>query len=121
MAVGNVTSINNADQYNMFTGSDMASKIFGYYGEVAYQIPLKGKGEQYPRLTPFVRYENYNTHAEVRTGTTQNDAYNREILTTGLGLQLTPGTVFKADFQWLKNGAAAKPTNMLNIGFGYWF
>jgi hypothetical protein len=120
MAVGNITSISNSDAYNDFTGATLGSQVMGYYGEVAYRIPLRS-GEAYPRLIPFVRYENYDTHHSVGERITKNDAYNREILTTGVGFQITPGTILKTDFQWVKTGVNAKPTNILNVGFGYWF
>lgn len=119
-AVGVFTNISNTDQYNGYTGANVGSQIMGYYGEFAYNIGLK-ESLEYPRITPFVRYENYNTQHTVAEGITRNDAYQREILTSGIGFQPTQGTVFKADFQWLKNGANARPTNMLNLGFGYWF
>ena len=119
-AVGSLTSISNTDQYNDFTGSNVGSQIMGYYGEVAYRLNLK-KAESFPRLIPFVRYENYDTHHAVGRNITKNDAYNREILTGGLGLQLTPGTIIKTDFQWVKTAANAKPTHVFNLGIGYWF
>ncbi len=115
---GIFTSMTNTDQYNAFTGNDVAEEITGYYGELSYSYGLK-KG--YPKFIPFVRYENYDTHAKVNRNMTRNSSYKIEVLTAGLGFQLTPGTIFKADFQWLKNGANPRPTNMLNVGFGYWF
>ncbi|MFT5857940.1 MAG: hypothetical protein ACI865_000024 [Flavobacteriaceae bacterium] len=119
-AVGSITAISNTDQYNDFTGADLGNKIMGYYTEVSYKIPVK-KDQAYPRLMPFVRYENYNTHHDVRNVVTKNDAYNRETITGGLGYQITPGTIIKTDFQWVKTGANPKPTNVFNLGFGYWF
>ena len=119
-AVGNITSISNSDAYNEFTGATLGSQIMGYYTEAAYRIQLN-RGEQYPRLIPFVRYENYDTHHDVGERITMNDSYNREILTTGVGLQITPGTIVKTDFQWVKTAANAKPTNILNMGIGFWF
>ncbi|MDG1036117.1 MAG: hypothetical protein P8O87_04680 [Crocinitomicaceae bacterium] len=119
-AVGNITSISNSDAYNEFTGATLGSQIMGYYTEAAYRIPLN-RGEQYPRLIPFVRYENYDTHHAVGDRIAMNDNYNREILTTGIGLHITPGTIVKTDFQWVKTAANAKPTNILNVGFGFWF
>lgn len=118
--VGSLSSISNTNAYNEFTEADLASGIMGYYADVAYRIGLK-QGQTYPRLIPFVRYENYDTHHKVGERIDKNDAYNREVLTVGAGLQLTPGTILKTDFQWLKSGANAKPTNMFNLGFGYWF
>lgn len=119
-AVGNYTSLSNTKEYNEFSGSNAAKTIFGYYGELAYRHNLK-KGKAYPQLIPFVRYENYDTQAEVNEGTTRNAAYHREELTVGTGYQMTPGTIIKADYQWVKNEATPKPYGVLNIGFGFWF
>ena len=119
-AVGILTSLSNTDQYNTFTSSSVASQMMGYYGEVSYDIRVK-KGDDFPKLIPFVRYENFDTHFKVGPEITRNEAYNREILTGGLGFQLTPGTIFKADYQWLKTTSTPKPTTMFNVGFGFWF
>lgn len=120
MAVGNLTSISNADAYNEYTNSKIGSAIMGYYAEVAYHMGVKAN-QEYPKLIPFVRYENFNTHHKVGRDMTANDTYHREILTGGLSLQPTPGTTFKVDYQWIKNIANPKPTGVLNVGIGYWF
>ena len=119
MAVGNYTKLSNVDQYNGYTGSTLGKDLIGYYGEVSYKLDLKK--DSYPKLIPFVRYEKYNTHYRVEGGTTQNLAYNREVLTGGIGLQITPGTIVKTDYQWVKTVANPKPTGLFNLGFGYWF
>ena len=98
----------------------LISKILNNKISFTYKLALK-KGQTYPRLTPFVRYENYDTHFGVEDNITENAAYNRQILTAGIGLQLTPGTVFKTDFQWVATEANPRPTNVFNLGFGYWF
>lgn len=118
-AQGILTSLTNTDQYNTFTSSNVGQQIMGFYGEVSYAHALNKKG--FPKLTPFVRYENYDTHYKVDANMTKNDSYNREVLTAGLGFQITPGTVFKFDYQWLKNGSNPRPTGLLNVGFGFWF
>lgn len=119
LGVGNYTVLGNTGAYNAFGGANLGSELFGYYGEVAYTFKLKKAG--YPSLTPFVRYEQYNTHHRVANGIAKNASYNREVLTAGLGFQITPGTVVKADYQWLKSEAAVKPTGLFNFGIGYWF
>ena len=119
MAVGNYTKLSNVDQYNGYTGSTLGKDLIGYYGEVSYRLNLKKGG--FPKLIPFVRYEQYNTHYRVEGGTTQNLAYDREVLTAGLGLQITPGTIIKTDYQWLKTAANPRPTSLFNLGIGYWF
>jgi hypothetical protein len=118
-AIGSLTSLSNTDAYNTFASSNVGSQIMGYYGELAYKLKLNKSG--YPKLIPFVRYENYDTQSAVGTNIAKNDAYHREIFTGGIGLQLTPGTIFKTDYQWLKTAADPKPTGMFNLGFGYWF
>ena len=119
LGVGNYTVLGNTGAYNEFGGANLGRELFGYYGEVAYTFKLKKSG--FPSLTPFVRYEHYNTHHRVNEVVSKNKAYNREVLTTGLGFQITPGTIIKADYQWLKSEAVVKPTGMFNLGIGYWF
>lgn len=119
-AVGNYTSLSNTMAYNTFTGSNAAKNIYGYYGELAYRQSLK-KTQSYPMVIPFVRYENYDTQYKVDANIVKNDANQKEELTVGVGYQMTPGTILKTDLQWVKNGANARPYNVLNVGFGFWF
>lgn len=119
-AVGVLTSLSNTDQYNTFTNSSVASQMMGYYGEASYDIRIKN-GQNFPKFIPFIRYENFDTHFKVNSNITRNDSYSREILTGGLGFQLTPGTIFKADYQWWKTASSSNPTGLFNLGFGFWF
>lgn len=119
-AVGNYTTLSNTEAYNTFTGSNAAKAIYGYYGELAYRQNVK-RNKDYPQVIPFVRYENYDTQYKVDDNIVKNDAYHREELTFGVGYQMTPGTIVKADYQWVKNGSNARPFNVLNVGFGFWF
>ena len=119
-AVGNYTKLSNTQSYNEFTGSNAANTIFGYYGELSFRQSIR-KNNTYPQVIPFLRYENYDTHYKVDANIIKNEVYHREELTLGLGYQMTPGTIVKADYQWVKNGANARPFNVLNVGFGFWF
>jgi len=119
-AVGNYTKLSNTQSYNEFTGSNAANTIFGYYGELSFRQSIR-KNNTYPQVIPFLRYENYDTHYKVDANIIKNEANHREELTLGLGYQMTPGTIVKADYQWVKNGANARPFNVLNVGFGFWF
>lgn len=117
--VGNYTVLGNTGSYNAFGSTDLAREIFGYYGEISYNLKLRKSG--YPQLIPFVRYAHFNTQHRVENGITINRANNREVLTCGFGFQITPGTIVKMDYQWLKSEAVAKPTGLFNLGIGYWF
>ncbi|RMG82716.1 MAG: hypothetical protein D6714_10925, partial [Bacteroidetes bacterium] len=110
----------NTAEYNAFTGSDVGSKMSGYYAEVGYDIFHTNKAIN-TRLVPFFRYETYNTHAAVAENMTKNDAFKRTELTAGLSLKLNPGTVLKMDYQWLKTDADDDFRGQLNLGLGVWF
>lgn len=105
----------NTEQYNALFDSDLGKAVQGYYLEAAYDLLRSQKGVQ--QLFPFIRYENFNTHHEVSTETTQNNNYHRKIITTGLSYKITPGAVLKVDYQ---RGLNSK-TDKINAGVGVWF
>ncbi len=113
----NYASINNTDQYNEFTGKDLGSAISGFYLEAGYDL-LNGSDSS-QKLVPFVRYEKYNTHKKVEN-ISENLAYDRNEITTGIGLWLASGAVLKADLQWFGN-EATDTQKQLNLGVGIWF
>lgn len=116
----NMVNLSNTDQYNGFYGSSLGKSMLGYFAEIGYNIlnKVKGKGE----LIPFVRFEKYNTHNSVESGTTKNLAFDRTDITFGLGWKVTPGAVLKVDLQMMSNeDKSIKDTKMLNMGVGVWF
>ena len=113
-------SISNTKQYNGFTDSDIGSEMNGYYVEFAYEVMQHLKQNANSKLYPFVRYENYNTHAAVE-GMTKNKAYNRQEITTGLTYKINDGVALKTDLQFLNNDAIDKAVMQLNVGVGVWF
>ncbi len=114
----NYGSVSNSNAYNLFTGSDVGSAIGGFYLEAGYNVfhSLKMKDQ----LIAFARYEDYNTHQST-DGIEQNDAFNRQEITTGLTWKMSPGTALKADYQWFNNSAADKAAHQINMGVGIWF
>ncbi|MFC2115757.1 hypothetical protein ACFLTU_04740 [Bacteroidota bacterium] len=112
-------NLSNTLQYNQSTGSDLGSSMLGYYLEVGYDL-LNGsdKGEQ--KLIPFIRYENYNTHASVEGNIVKNDAFNRTDITVGIGYWFTAGAAVKADYQRFTN-ATGTDNNQLNMGIAFMF
>lgn len=110
-------NLSNTSAYNHFTGSDVGSALQGYYIEAAYHHYL---GDDY-RFTPFVRYENYNTHLKVDDSMTKNLDYNRTELTFGASLLLSGGAVLKADYQVFSNAGSSNRNGQLNFGIGIWF
>ncbi|MFK2820737.1 hypothetical protein U0L90_11460 [Flavobacteriaceae sp. LMIT009] len=112
-------SLSDTEAYNDLTGKDLGSGLMGYYGEVAYNL-LPQNNEQ--RLFAFLRYENYDTHADTDGSLVRNDAYNRTDITTGLSYHIAPGVVVKGDYQFRDNKlSGSEVPNRLNFGIGVWF
>jgi len=117
------TRLSNTGAYNKFTtgkgGGNLGSSMFGYYIDLGYNVLRHVKTEK--QLIPFVRYSNYDTHFTVSDNITDNPAYQKSVVTTGLSFFLTPGAVVKADLQFIKNGASDKYAKTFNAGFGIMF
>ncbi len=112
------TSLSGTEEYNTLTGKDLGSKMYGYYGEVAYSFDLKGEEQ----LTPFLRYENYNTQAEMAGSFVANDAYDKNELFFGLNYKVAQGAAFKIDYQLINNAVAGSETRkQFNAGVALWF
>ena len=108
-----VANLSNTNQYNTKTENDLGSKLTGHYTEAGYNL-LEGKNTT-EELIAFVRYENYNTHAEVES-IAINDAYNRTDITIGLGFKVAKGAMFKADYQIKSNAGSDEKTGQFNFG-----
>jgi hypothetical protein len=106
----------------MALGIDTAAKIWGAYGEVAYDVlRLITSSEQ--QLLPFVRLERYDTMASIRgrNRVDDDDAYAATDLIFGISYRPVPQAVFKADFG-LHNPDGPTPTSgRLNLGLGVMF
>lgn len=112
------TDLSDTDSYNMFTGKDLGSQMYGMYVEAAYNFPLRGV----QLLTPFVRFEKYNTQAQMAGDLDPNKAYDRDDVTFGLDYTIANGVVFKVDYQLFNNAVVDSDTNkQFNAGVGVWF
>lgn len=114
-----IANVTNSESYNAFTGSDLGSMLTGYYAEVGFDV-LNGRDGD-AGLIPFVRYENYNTHAKTAESLPVNDALNRTDITFGIGWKLSSGAILKGDYQILDSKAADSPKYQLNFGVGVSF
>ncbi|WP_111708604.1 hypothetical protein [Lutibacter citreus] len=112
------TSLSDTEEYNLLTGKDLGSKMNGLYGEVAYSFDLKGV----EKLTPFLRYEKHNTHAETEGSLVANEAYDRDEIIFGLNYKVANGVAFKADYQLMNNALSGSDTSkQFNAGVAIWF
>lgn len=113
--------VGDARQISALYGTAVGSRLSGGYVEGAYNVlhPLAPKSTQ--KLNAFVRYERFNTHAEVPTGTTRNDEFARRITTVGLAYKPTWNTVFKSDYEIRRTAAGTAEGETLRLGVGYQF
>ncbi|MDV7187465.1 hypothetical protein R3X25_09245 [Lutibacter sp. TH_r2] len=112
------TTLKDTEDYNLLIGSDLGSKMDGFYAEAAYNFPLKGVEV----LTPFVRYENYNTHAKTEGTLAVNNAFDRNELILGLNYKVANGAAFKVDYQFVNNEEYGSDTaKQFNAGVAIWF
>jgi len=89
----------------------------GWYAQAAYKV---WSHEDYA-LSPFVRYEQFNTarsFADLGAGLTPAGAPTERVVTLGANFQVTPGIVVKADLQ---NFRENKDANRVNLGLGWSF
>jgi len=114
------SKFSNVDQYNTFTGQDLGESMLGYYAEISYDI-FHLNASVKNELTPFFRYEKYNTHNTVVSGMTANEAYNITELIFGFAFKMDRGAAFKVDYQLYKGADQTKFNRMLNMGVGVWF
>lgn len=118
-------SISNTDQYNSFTTvnsikNDLGSALSGYYVEAGYNV-LRSFTNVPTELIPFIRYEQYNTHASTAGTLIQNKAYHSQAITTGLTYKLAKGAVVKTDLQLVKAESATEYSKVWNVGVGVMF
>jgi len=113
-------TISNTEALNQtFAGqpTPVPSSFYGWYTQAAYQL---WKNSDYT-LTPFVRYERFNTangYAAMPAGLAVATGPNEGVWTTGLNFNVGEGVVLKADYQKFKVDTAR---DRFNLGLGYAF
>ncbi len=117
------STMSDVTAYNAYTGSDLGSAMMGYYLEVGYDLFNHRKvNPDGQKLTPFIRYEQYNTHQDVTGDLKVNQEYDRSDLTAGLTFHVSPKACFKADYQQFMNASEdSEDKGQLNMGIGVWF
>lgn len=89
----------------------------GWYLQAAYQLWSSGDYV----LSPFVRYERYNTQAafaDLGAGLTPPNGKAERVITWGANFQFAPGLVFKADVQRF---GQTRDNDRVDLGLGWSF
>jgi hypothetical protein len=114
-------SIADAERIDAAYNSQIGSRIAGGYVEGAYNVLSALAPASAQRLNAFVRYEHYDTQADVPIGVTDDESLARRITTFGLSYKPLYSVVFKGDYQLLRNKAGLGEGEVLSLGVGYQF
>lgn len=120
------TALDDAAEINALNGltgnNSVGDEQWGYYFVGGYNLlSLTNFNSRYFQyFAPFIRWEQYDTQAQVPRGFERNPANDRRELTIGINYKPIPNTVLKIDYQW-KDNEADTENNQLNFGLGYVF
>jgi hypothetical protein len=108
------------NEQNGLAGADSIGECqHGWYAEAAYDVMTLWPAGRWS-VTPFVRYEQLDTQAEVPAGFEKDPSTDRNVLVAGVDIKPIPGVVIKADFQSDRNEARTG-TNRFHLAVGYLF
>jgi len=99
----------------------VGSRIAGGYVEGAYNLLSALAPGSTQRLNAFLRYEQYDTQADVPTGVVEDESLARRITTFGLSYKPIYNVVFKGDYQLQRTQAGLAEGELLSLGVGYEF
>jgi len=118
--------IDQAAELNRVLGlagaAGVGEALEGGYLEVAYDLlARRGAGAVCERsLRPYLRWESFDTQAEVPAGFVRDPARDVDSLTVGVAYQPIDELIFKADYQDYDNGAGTG-IDQFNVAIGYIF
>jgi hypothetical protein len=114
-------AVANADAIDAVYGTQVGSRIAGGYIEAAYNVLSALAPASAQRLNAFLRYENFDTQADVPAGVVKDEALARRITTFGLSYKPIYNVVFKGDYQLQRNRAGVGEGEVFALGVGYQF
>ncbi|MDX6770511.1 MAG: hypothetical protein SF051_13330 [Elusimicrobiota bacterium] len=118
--VGNADTVNAAQGNTNAAKNSVGSKTFGGYVEGAYDVLSLMRENKGHSLSPFFRYERYDTQADTPSAFAKNPANSRVEYTAGLTYKPITQVAVKADHQWMRNQARTG-VNQWNLGLAYIF
>jgi hypothetical protein len=98
----------------------VGSRTRGGYVEVAYDVMPLLSPESVQSLSPFVRFESLDLHADVPSGFERNGAFQNDYLVAGLTYRPIPQVVLKGDWQRRTPGEG-DAVDQVNVGAGFIF
>jgi len=118
------------DANETLKATGIGKEVGGWYLQLAYDIFHLIKPGTEMSLSPFLRYEQYNTNKEVFSGT-PDPTLDITVTTFGVGFKPHPNVVIKADYQWkdtesdnpegTASGQDSNKIDQFNLGIGFIF
>ena len=96
----------------------IGDRLEGWYVEAGYDL-LNARGGE-ASVTPFVRYEVYDTQSSIPAGFMRSGGNDVEVVTVGVNVKPIDEIVFKADYQFYDNQADSA-NDQFNLAMGYVF
>lgn len=118
--IGNVDSLNIAQGNTDAAKNSIGSRMFGGYAEAAFDVLTLVKNNKGQALSPFFRYERYDTQAKTPTAFSKDPANSHVEYTLGATYKPIPQVAVKLDQQWRRNQARTG-VNRWNLGLAYIF
>jgi len=120
-ARGRIGDADRIDQtlaaFNAANGDTRAyvpAAFYGWYAQAAYRLWERNEMS----LSPFARYEYYNTQSSMPVGFEADPLNASHVTTAGLTFRLHPQVVIKADYQ---KYVEHSENNRVDLGLGYMF
>lgn len=98
-------------------GLEVSDKFYGWYTEAAYHVWKNGDQD----FAPFIRYEKWNTQAEIPSNIKRNTLSSNNVVTVGANYWPHPQVVLKADYQRFDKPDGDNGDKRFNLGLGYMF
>ena len=114
--ISDAASINEAN--GLSGDQSVGSRQRGWYVQAGYDVLAARAGRA--SLTPFFRYEEYDTQSSVPEGFARNPENDASVWTVGAVFKPIGNIAVKADWQRRRN-AASTGVNQVNVGVGWLF
>lgn len=111
-----MAEVDDTVQVSATNGAVVGEEMDGWYIEAGYDVASAIDPESGHAVTPFVRYEQLDTHASVDPSLTADPMQDETITTMGIDWQPISNIVFKAAYQDFDQG-----TDALQLSLGYVF
>ncbi len=103
------------------TGAEsIGEELEGYYVELGYDVLSHFDADTGASLTPFARYETYDTQSQVPAGFASNPQNDVDIVTFGIAYQPIGQVIVKLDYQDVEDGSD-DGADILSLGVGFVF